>query len=341
MKEKLSINPDNKRSLGQYFTIQNPFLTIPFLKWVKEIAPVVLDTTILEPFAGANNIPAMILQDNILLNEWDCFDVFPSEINRCPGFEIKKRDTITDFPQGYKICITNPPYLSKNSATRRGLPYPDTTFDDIYKLCLKIMLDNVDYVAAIIPETFITSGLFTERLKYVISLTSKIFNDTECPVCLALFNPETSEDFEIYRLNERLGTYLELSKGKIVPLINVEWKMNVKDGNIGIICIDNTKEPSIRFCNGEEISPSVIKVSSRAKTRVSGLPPDIDLFVFINKCNEILEEYRIKTEDIFMASFKGLRSDNKYRRRLDFATAKQIMSKTVEILGDLNAEQTN
>ena len=54
--------------------------------------------------------------------------------------------------------------------------------------------------------------------------------------------------------------------------------------------------------------------------------------LFINTCNRILNEYRVKTEDAFMAPFKNLRKDMKYRRRLDFATAKLIMSKAVEEL---------
>ena len=49
-------------------------------------------------------------------------------------------------------------------------------------------------------------------------------------------------------------------------------------------------------------------------------------------CNKILKEYRLATQDAFMAPFKNLRKDMKYRRRLDFATAKLIMSKAVEEL---------
>ena len=73
---------------------------------------------ILEPFAGANNIPAMLLESDILSNDWACFDIEPPKTNKCKWFQITKQDTIETFPDGYKICITNPPYLSKNSARR-------------------------------------------------------------------------------------------------------------------------------------------------------------------------------------------------------------------------------
>ena len=80
----------------------------------------------------------------------------------------------------------------------------------------------------------------------------------------------------------------------------------------------------------EEISEDKIKVSSRSLTRVSGLPANIDLSIFLEQCNKILTKYREDTEDIFLTSFKGLRKDNKYRKRLDFANAKVIMNSAIE-----------
>ena len=143
-----------------------------------------------------------------LYNKWACFDISPAEENSVPEIDVIKRDTIADFPKDYKIAITNPPYLAKNSATRRGLVYSGEPYDDLYKKSLEVMLNNCDYVAAIIPESFITSKLFHNRLHIVISLACKMFDDTDCPVCLALFNPanETSnDDFVIYSVNVGLN----------------------------------------------------------------------------------------------------------------------------------------
>jgi len=43
-----------------------------------------------------------------------------------------------------------------------------------------------------------------------------------------------------------------------------------------------------------------------------------------------LEQIRKNTHDVFLTSFKGLRNDNKYRRRLDFTTIKLILCAVLE-----------
>ena len=265
--------------------------------------------------------------DIITDNEWSCFDIEPGD-NVFQKYSIVQRDTIKHYPEGFRLAITNPPYLSKNSATRRGLAFPDTKYDDLYKLCLEVMLKHTPYVASIIPETFLTAGLFHKRVHSVISLTCKMFSDTDCPVCLALFVPENEapDSFSIYRMNELLGTFKELSNGDIKDCLGIAWKFNDPNGEIGIWCIDNTKCNSIEFGEGSKIKSSLIKNTSRSLTRVGGLPDVVDKKRFINRCNEILNKYRLETKDVFMASFKGLRIDGLYRRRLDFATARRIMN---------------
>lgn len=289
------------------------------------------DDVILEPFAGSNNIPRMLDDGDIISdNNWSCFDIEPGN-NAYPKSRIVQRDTIKNYPVGFRVAITNPPYLSKNSATRRGLEYPKTRYDDLYKLCLDKMLENTPFVAAIIPETFINSGLFHDRLYAVISLTCKMFSDTDCPVCLALFVPKNMapESFEIYRMNELLGSFKELSSGDIKDSLGIKWTFNDKSGSIGIWCIDNTRFASIEFGDGKKIPSSSIKNTSRSLTRVGGLPDDVDFGKFIDSCNRILKKYRQDTKDVFMASFKGLRVDGLYRRRLDFATARKIMNQAL------------
>ena len=176
-----------KQELGQYFTVSNPFTLKPFTDWLHSI-PSYESLKYIEPFAGENNIPNMIDGSVAKDLDWSCFDIEPKPTNRYSKAQIQKRDTVLDFPKGYDVAITNPPYLAKNSAKRLKLAFPDTKYDDIYKQCLDTMLANVGYVAAIIPETYIISGLFHKRLNSVISLTCRMFDDTECPVCLAMFN---------------------------------------------------------------------------------------------------------------------------------------------------------
>lgn len=331
----MRININKKKENGQYFTINNPFKLEIFNKWFNLIDK---KEPILEPFAGANNIVKLI-NEVYPKTQFVSYDIDLSFENVYPCVKIIKRDTIKNFPKGYKTVITNPPYLAKNSATRNKLFYPNTEYDDIYKYCLEILLDNVDNVAAIIPESFITTGLFVDRLYAVSSLTTKMFNDTECPVCLAMFVKNKInfnldiDNYYLYHMDEYIGEYKNILK-KINKYLsdeeNVNWKFNDKNGNIGIKCVDDTKKPTIYFLDGMQIEKNRIKVSSRALTRVSGLPKNINKKQFIEKCNNIVDKYRLNTKDIFLTSFKGLRADNSYRRRLDFKTARQIMNKALE-----------
>lgn len=332
----VEVNSSKKKLLGQFFTITNPFHIDIFYKWM-DLIPKSKKETVIEPFAGANNIVKMI-QDLGFTHQWNCYDIKPDLENATPEYPIIQRDTIKNFPSDYFVGITNPPYLAKNSATRTGLKFPDTIYDDLYKVALDVMLNNLEYVAAIIPESFINADLFHNRLYAFISLTCKMFDDTSCPVCLALFIPTSQkqelelveDDFFVFAQNRRIGMYKDLGDKKPKSSIKIAWKFNDPDGIIGIRCIDGTVKPTIEFIYGEEIDRSKIKISSRSFTRISGLPCDINLNDFIVKCNIKLNKYREDTSDIFFTSFKGLRKDNKYRRRLDFANAKMIMNSVVE-----------
>lgn len=321
---------ETKRLHGQFFTTTNPFNVDPFHKWIKNI-PCYGELVILEPFAGANNIVQMI-QDIGYSNAWSCFDVCPiNGDENTTAFEVKSRDTIESYPSGYEIAITNPPYLAKNSATRRGLPFPKTSYDDLYKVSLDVMLNNTPFVAAIIPESFITQGLFHSRLESVISLPCKMFEDTECPVCLALFVPEDQKidplDFQVYAENRLIGSFSALKK--YVSSFSgdgISWVFNDPTGSIGLIAIDSQIGETIRFVPGSEILSSEVKVSSRSKTRIGGIESKEQALFLIAKANDILRARRKDTKDTFMTAFKGLRKDGKYRRRLDFAQARDILN---------------
>uniref|UniRef100_A0A6M3KY72 Uncharacterized protein n=1 Tax=viral metagenome TaxID=1070528 RepID=A0A6M3KY72_9ZZZZ len=121
--------------------------------------------------------------------------------------------------------------------------------DDLYKLSLSKMLDSAPYVAVIIPESFITSGLFLNRISRVISLKIKMFDDTDCPVCLALFSP--SNGFKIYNDNELIGDIAKLREYLPSPTATQQWIFNSKHGDLGLIAIDSTKINTIRFVRGK------------------------------------------------------------------------------------------
>lgn len=318
----------HKRTHGQFFTAGNPFVFLPFRRWFRAI-PGVEEATVLEPFAGANHL-VRLMREAGFVQPWACFDIDPPSAP-IQGTEVVARDTLRDFPQGFQVVITNPPYLARNSAARRRLPYPDTAFDDLYKLGLSKALAAAPYVAAIIPESFIVSGEFRDRLHATVSLTSPMFTDTQCPVCLALFVPEGQKngscDFEMWDEDNFLGNYDTFASVlSPVPIHHAAaWKFNDPEGTIGLRGVDDTKRASICFVPGECVDPSTVKSTSRAISRISGLPAGIDPKQFVACVNQALEAYRANTHDALMTPFKGLRSDGKYRRRLDFAAARNLL----------------
>ena len=327
----------NKRELGQYYTIQNPFKHLLFKKWMNLIP---VKNKIIEPFAGSNNIVKLVKESGYNY-VWDCFDIEPPNDNVTPEYTVKQKDTLKDFPIGYNVCITNPPYLGKSSAKRRKINYPWEE-DDLYKVCLSVMLKHCDYVAAIIPESFITADIHTDRLFGVVSLNCNMFDDTDCPVCLAMFVPYKVDNTEMWTTEEYLGTLQELKNYPLTACTKGNmWVFNDKNGSIGVKTVDSQIKPDCEFFYGEKINPENIKVSSRAFTRISGLPKNYNLNEFLNECNIILKKYRYDTKDVLMTSFKGLRKDGKYRRRLDFRTVRCILNRALKTIEDRKTCNTN
>lgn len=344
------INPSNptlveaplKRRLGQFFTTTNPFVNEAFVRWLKNI-PAWDEMVFLEPFAGANNIVGMI-QDLGYSNNWACFDIEPvndADIN-ASGVPVAELNTLLDYPKHFEIAITNPPYLAKNSATFRGLEYAGGEFDDVYKKALDVMLKNTPYVAAIIPDSFITQNLFHDRLHAVVSLACRMFDDTEVPVCLALFVPSKSEemrqDFEIWSDNRWVGSYAKLQRHLACTAPDQRWKFNDPLGQIGLHAADNQQTASIRFVDGGEIPSNRILKTSRHITRISleGLSPTA-LPKLIATANALLAVRRDKTQDVFMTAFKGLRADGRYRRRLDWAQTRSVLNEAFEQVAGASA----
>lgn len=328
----------SKKLHGQFYTKANPFHNDLFLKWLETVPKVVRKSIWLEPFAGANHIVRLVDEVKPTAKpSWTCYDIQPGVDNVAPRFQVIQRDTLTDFPQGFELAITNPPYLAKNSATRDGLPFPACDYDDLYKFALSVMLDRVGYVAAIIPESFLTSGLFRDRLYGVTTLNCVMFDDTDCPVCLAMFVPASvkqgSKDFIYYKGNVNQGSFSQLCQRKADLLVaesQLDWRFNSQGGSIGLYAVDNQKERSIRFVPGKAIEDGRIKVSSRSVTKISGVPRGVSTGSLIEAANELLEEFRVSTADVFLTAFKGLRADGDYRRRLDFAMARTLLNASVD-----------
>ena len=331
---------DEKRATGRYYTRGNPFLLKPFRAWATALN---LDRQIaLEPFAGDNSIPQLISEARLQCRDWALFDIEPA------AAEVQQRDTLADFPKGFDVCITNPPWLARNSASRRGLPFPsDSRHDDIYKYALEKCLTHCQWVAAIIPEAFIRSGMFLHRLRDFVSLVPDVrgwkprlpgdgetarlpgnggkaspfmFADTEHPVGLALFGPAPTASVRIWRNNQFLGELAALRAYLPLPSRNRDIVFNEPNGNVGLIAIDNTVSASIRFCPPAALEGYPVRYQGRSITKLN-VPWQVDVAVL----NAHLANIREKTHDVFLTAFKGLRRDGQYRRRLDWALARAIV----------------
>ena len=253
----------DKRQHGRYYTIANPFGHPAFADWAASCQ--LARHTVLEPFAGENSLITH-LQGMGLARRFAAFDIAPA------AAEVRTRDTLADFPAGFDICITNPPWLAKNSATVRGLPFPETDYDDLYKLALELCLTHCSWVAALVPESFIRSGLFHHRLTDFISVRQRLFADTAHPVGLALFGPPHPgpPDFHLWSGEQFLGNWQGL-RASWLPAISRRGAaivFNDPAGNLGLIAFDNVREASIRFCEVEEIADYAVKQTSRFITRI-------------------------------------------------------------------------
>ena len=303
----------HKRAQGRFYTVKNPFTHPAFLMWAKDAN--LPSQTILEPFAGRNYLIEH-LQHLRLCTDFVSYDITPAHK------DVMYRDTLSSFPIGYEVCVTNPPWLAKNSATLRKLTYRGGHYDDLYKCALEKCLTHCRFLAALIPESFIRAHIFRARLHSFISLTADVFADTNHPVGLALFVPYRTKDTEIWVGMKRIGLLKELEKSYPHPHPKSRYiRFNDPKGNLGFFALDNTRHRSIRFCAAEELKDYHVSSTCRAITRIS-----VPWRLNINGYNEFIGSFRDKTYDVLMTPYRGLRSDGQYRRRMDYALARDIIA---------------
>ena len=304
-----------KRQVGQFYTVNSPFNYDVFLAWAGICK--LTDKTVLEPFAGAGHLQKHVKQAG-LDTEWELYDLFPG------NKDVIKRDTLKDFPTGYDVCITNPPWLAKNSAKRLGFSFPDTHYDDLYKYALSLCLENCNYVAAIVPESFIRSGLFTSRLYSFTSIHTDLFQDTMHPSGLALFTTG-GEDTQVFSGTDFIGRLSDIKKLRPITGNDIDITFNSPKGNLGLLAVDTTVANSIRFCDIDELKDYQVSQCSRYKTKIL-LPPELATPSQIKKYNKSIKKLREESGDTLMTCFRGRRKDGKYRRRMDWDLARGVIS---------------
>lgn len=337
----LKVSHTHKRALGQYYTEGDAFASPAFAHWyARATAGLAKGAPILEPFVGAGHIPRALAARGIT-RPWHGVDLDPPAPSArvMPGLVIHKGNSLRQIPQGFTLAITNPPYLASNWAARRKMAFPRTVHDDLYKLALDKMLKRVPFVAAIVPASFMASGQFRDRLTAVVALREDMFLDTQCPVCLVLFEPLPADrlprtDFEVWDGLTHLGGYSTFFDHLSTAASRLPWRFNDPQGPVALFGIDNQVGPSIRFAPGPAVPSQDIKHSSRIISRI-GLPLPLkraQVPELIEAANVRLQAWRKETHDVVLSPFRGLRQDGHWRRRLDFATARRLLDLAAEDL---------
>jgi len=315
-----------KIELGQFFTKKNIWIRPHIQQFINSIQ----FNKIIDPFAGGGHL-IKPFADNCVIDGYDIDTMLTWPIN----------DSLKSIPSHLNdLCITNPPYLAKTTATRfkrtGTYQYFDMfpEFDDLYLMGLEQCFKSFSYGVALIPETYLLHPKKSKRIRTATVLEDNPFDDTDFPIVVITWGPDDQPDYNIYKNDTLLGTYNSLT-AKIPVSTSLDKsliKFNDVNGNLGIVCIDKgTSIGGIKFTTPDQIK-GAIKVSSRTSTKVK-VPANVDILKLINACNVILSKYRMDTHDVFMAPFKGNDQSGARRRRLDFSTARIIVENALAQIG--------
>ena len=172
---------NKKIALGQFFTKKEVWLKEQIIEFIKNSKCKIA----YDPFAGQGHL--LQVAKNLGFKK-----IIGLDIDKNLKWQIN--DSLINIPQiKNSIIITNPPYLAKQSATRKKLTlskyFNTSIYNDIYLIALDKMLENHKYVVAIIPESFINSNfLRKDVLNSITILEENPFTDTENPVCVVCFD---------------------------------------------------------------------------------------------------------------------------------------------------------
>lgn len=336
------VKNNKKVKLGQFFTKKTSWLK-------KQIVDFILQSNCkvaYDPFVGDGDILAAT---KTLGN----FNVVGLDIDNSLTWSIN--DSLIHIPSiNNAIIVTNPPYLTNYSASRKKIYesvekyFNKSNYCDLYLIALDKMLEAQNYVVAIIPETFINSNYKQKnKLSSITILEDNPFHDTDTPVCIACFDGKEKkyEEIKVYKNETYVCTLLDIEDNRLLPKNNIEIAFNVLDGWLGLRAVDSISENDmLRFDFKENFNynwEKGIKISSRLLSVIDINIPLSDRKKYISMCNEILNNQRRLTNDLIFSPFKGNMKNGKRRRRLDFKTARAIMELAYEKLykGDTKVEK--
>jgi len=319
-----------KARLGQFFTEKCCWL----VPQVKDFIANSGCSIAYDPFAGTGLLLKAVSHEIPTILKTEGLDIDVS-------LGWKQNDSLKNIPpiEG-AVIVTNPPYLSNYSASRKKLesemkPYFDATdYDDVYLLALDKMLEAQKNVVAIVPETFINSVYQQKhKLHSVTILEENPFEDTDVPVVVACFDSiaKNYDAIEVYKNLEYICTLGDVERNRLRPKNSVKTTFNARTGWLAVRCVDTTNPcDRIRFALKSGIDydwEEGLKHSSRLLTLVDVDVPARFRETFLDACNRELRVLREKSHDIVLSPFKGNMRNGVRRRRLDFQTCRAIIEK--------------
>lgn len=314
-----------KTELGQFFTVNPLWLKKHIKKFIYESKCDI----IYDPFAGTGELLKAIKSQN------NKYEIVGLDID--DRFGWKYNDSLKNIPNiDNAIIITNPPYLAKQSAARKGIDlskyFLTTKYDDVYLLALDNMLKAQNYVVAIIPESFINSSFSKKNLLSSITvLEENPFLDTETPVCVVCFDGifKNYKDIKVYKNDILVSNLYSVYETRLKPTNEINIKFNDLSGWLGLRAVDSSNDNNkISFALKENMKydwNKNIKVSSRHITLINIDIPNHLKNIFVHKANEKIKEIRIKSADLAFTAFKGNTKNGIRRRRIDFKLARAIL----------------
>jgi hypothetical protein len=307
-----------KQLLGQFYTTTDPFsISDAFAAWYEMVPK---NKPILEPFAGAGHLFSYID------SEWHGFDLEPNHP------DVVQRDTIKDFPSGYKVCITNPPYLAKTVVSRKKLPV-SLNHEDLYLDALEKCLQCCEYVSAIIPSTFWNQNLFKDRLYAWDKFDMNLFSDTDNPAGVAYFVPNKVKSTRTFINGEEIHLTSENTPVSVNFPVIFNPKTLSKFLVNGIDTIEKTNI-HIKKIDGFDVSKLLDKNGECKSTNRNMFPIECDYLDEddLPKINQIITNWRKETKDFFLTSFKSCKKDGKYRKRISFKEIRWILSNFYRVI---------
>ena len=313
--------------MGQFFTKDKIWLKPQVLDFIHTSG---CDTAF-DPFAGGGHL--LDVAKNLGFNK-----TIGMDIDERLGWEFN--DSLLSIPHinDKTIIITNPPYLTNYSASRKKLYnkvkkyFNNTIYDDLYLLSLDNMLKSEQKVVAIVPETFINSNFKKKNLlKSITIIEENPFDDTNTPIVVVCFDRIKKDLSEVlvYKNECLVNNLAAIESMRLIPKNNVDIVFNDINGWLAVRCVDSTDpDDLLRFALKQDINynwKDGIKCSSRLFTLI-GVKVDLaKRKSFIDECNSILQKLREETGDIILSPFKGNMKNGIRRRRLDFKTCRAII----------------